>query len=129
MIGIGFAAGMTAAQKALRIMSAALIVIALLGLAYCQGRTDGGNAVKLKVKEAQIAAQEKQRKADEKAAKQREIDDQRIDDMEEAYDDAIAKAPGGANSPAARALACQRLRRAYPPDALQKNADFLRLCS
>lgn len=111
-LGLGFAAGMTGAQKALRIVSFLLIFVALLGLSYCQGRTDGKNVVKLADEKARNAQLRKAFVAGERAAETRLADQIRQSKVEKEYESAIASAPGGANSPASVALACQRLRRA-----------------
>ena len=112
MIGFGFAAGMTAAQKALRVAITVLVLVALLALSYCQGREDGANNVKLEDERARSAQWERAYEAGERAAETRLADQLQQLEMEKQYEDAIGAAPGGANSPAAVALACQRLRRA-----------------
>jgi len=112
MIGIGFAAGMTLAQKALRIAIGAAAVVSLCGLSYCQGRTDGANGVLLADEKARNEQLQESFEAGERAAEQRIADALKQQEVDEIYEDAIDAAPGGVNSPAAIALACQRLRRA-----------------
>lgn len=117
MIGIGFAAGLTAAQKALRVAIGVLVLVGLLSLSYCQGRSDGTAAVKLADAEAVNEQLQESFEAGERAAEKRLADALAQEKVEEAYEEAIDAAPGGRNSPAAIALACQRLRRAGYIDA------------
>lgn len=112
MLGIGFAAGLPAAQKALRIAVMVIVLGVLLLLSYCQGRSDGSNAVKLKDAEARQEQLKQEFAAGERAAETRLADERRQLEAEKTYEDVIAKAPGGRNSPASVALGCQRLRRA-----------------
>jgi uncharacterized membrane protein YhiD involved in acid resistance len=112
MIGIGFAAGMTPAAKALRIVSFLFVIMLMLLASYCQGRTDGKNKAELANQKAVNAQIERARKEGEKAAEARLADERRQLEAEKQYEAAIAAAPGGRNSPASVALACQRLRRA-----------------
>lgn len=112
MLGIGFAAGMTQAQKLLRVAGFLLIIGLLLGLSYCQGRTDGGNAVKLEDEKARNKQLERAFTAGEKAAEKRLADQRRQLEAEKKYEEVIAASPGGRNSPASVALGCERLRRA-----------------
>lgn len=112
MIGIGFAAGMTQAQKLLRIAGFIIILGLLLGLSYCQGRTDGKNTIRLENEKARNAQLERAFKAGERAAETRLADERRQLEAEKKYEEVIASAPGGRNSPASVALGCERLRRA-----------------
>jgi hypothetical protein len=112
MIGIGFAAGMTQAQKLLRVAGFIIILGLLLGLSYCQGRTDGKNVVKLENEKARNEALRRAFTAGEKAAETRLADQRRQLEAEKKYEQVIAAAPGGRNSPASIALGCERLRRA-----------------
>jgi hypothetical protein len=111
-LGFGFAPGMTFAAKAARIAIMLGIIAALLLLSYCQGRADGKNKVLLADEKAKSALYQKAFKAGEKASEQRLADERKQLEVEKKYEDAIAAAPGGRNSPAASALACQRLQRA-----------------
>lgn len=111
-LGVAFAPGLSFAAKAARIAIMLGIVAILLLLSYCQGRTDGKNKVLLADEKAKTALYQKAFKAGEKASEQRLADERRKLEVEKKYEDAIAAAPGGRNSPAASALACQRLRRA-----------------
>lgn len=111
-LGFAFAPGLSSAAKAVRLLSLALVAIGLLALAYCQGRSDGKAHVELANQKAINAEITKARKEGEKAAEQRLADERRQLEAEKQYENVIAAAPGGANSPAARALACERLRRA-----------------
>jgi hypothetical protein len=113
MIGFGFAAGMTAAQKALRIGIAVALVLAVCALSYCQGRSDGKNGEISKQQAATIKAQAREQKAGVTADGERTKDQSANQNMTEGYHVEIAKAPpGGTNSGAATRLACERLRRA-----------------
>lgn len=113
-LGIGFAPGLSMAAKVTRIAVGLLAIVALLLASYCQGRSDGRTSEQLDVQRQINAALERDRKARDRADQQRQRDEQTRRQMEEDYEDAIEGAPGGANSPAAVALACERLRRAYP---------------
>ena len=112
MLGLVFAPGMGMAAKAVRIMGALLIVIGLCAASYCQGRADGKNKVLLADEKAKVELYKKGMAAGEKAAEQRLADERRQLEAEKKYEEVIASAPGGRNSPAATALACERLRRA-----------------
>lgn len=111
-IGLGFAPGLSAAAKALRILIAVGIVAALLALSYCQGRSDGKAHEVVAQQKAIIKVQKKAAAAGDAADLQRTADVAKQIEAEKQYADAIEAAPGGTNSPAATALACQRLRAA-----------------
>lgn len=112
-LGFGFAPGLSLAAKAARIGIAIAIIVLLLGLSYCQGRTDGRNGERVKQQAATIKAQAKDKVATDTAAAERTTDQAANTNMTEAYHAEIAKAAkGGANSDAATRLACERLRRA-----------------
>ena len=112
MLGLAFAPGMGKAAKLVRIMGALLIVVGLCLASYCQGRSDGKNKVLLADEKAKSALYKKAHAAGEKAAEQRLADERRQLEAEKKYEEVITSAPGGRNSPAATALACERLRRA-----------------
>lgn len=96
-----------------KILPIALIAILLVGLgAYMKGRSDGKTSIKLANERAITAALRKGHAAGERAAETRLADERRQLEVEKKYEDAIAAAPGGSNSPAAVALACGRLLRA-----------------
>lgn len=111
-LGLAFAPGLSGAAKAVRILSFVLVIAGLLLLSYCQGRSDGKAHVKLQDQIAVNKEIEKARKEGEKAAEARLADERRQLEVERKYEEVIAAAPGGRNSPASVALACQRLRRA-----------------
>jgi hypothetical protein len=111
-LGFAFAPGLSFAAKAARIAIMLGIIAALLLLSYCQGRTDGKTSVKLADEKAKTALYQRAYKAGEAASETRLADERRQLEAEKKYEDVIAAAPGGHNSPAAGALACQRLRRA-----------------
>lgn len=111
-LGFGFAPGLSLAAKAARVAIMLGIVALLLLLSYCQGRTDGSNKVKLADEKAKSALYQRAFKAGEAASEQRLADERRQLEAETKYEEVISAAPGGRNSPAASALACQRLRRA-----------------
>jgi len=112
MLGFGFAAGMTQAQKLLRVAGFIIILGLLLALSYCQGRTDGKNVVKLEDEKARNEQLQRAYKSGEKAAEKRLADQRRQFEAEKKYEQVIAAAPGGRNSPASVALGCERLLRA-----------------
>lgn len=114
MIGIGFTPGLSASAKASRLLGLLLVLVALLALSYCQGRSDGRAKQRLENQKALTEAERKARDAEALSAEQRIADERRQLEVERKYEEAIASAPGGRNSPAAVALACERLRRAYP---------------
>lgn len=69
-------------------------------------------------------------------AAREEAADQRVKDAltntanEKDLHHAIDTAPkGGDLSPAARALACERLKKAYPPEKLAKMPNYIKTCS
>lgn len=110
-LGFGFAPGLSMAAKLTRIAVALAVMIGLMVLSYCQGRTDGKNSEIAKTQAAVIKVQKKAIAAGDVADAQRAADVARQIEAERKYEEAIEAAPGGENSPAARALACQRLRR------------------
>jgi hypothetical protein len=114
MIGPGFAtaAGAVDVAKLLKIAAAILLLVVVLALSYCQGRKDGAASVKLADTEARNDQLQTEAAAAEEAAEQRIEDALTQEKADEEYKDAIDAAPGGVNSPAAVARACQRLRRA-----------------
>lgn len=77
------------------------------------------------VKDHEAKREAKAAPAREKAADKRIEDDRANRELEEEYRDAIDKAPGGELSPAARALACERLRRVgrVPPACRSESGD------
>lgn len=95
-------------------MAVLLLVIAILSLAYCQGRTDGGNAKQAQIDKARIEQAKKELRAGNAASVSRTRDALADKDKELQDEKVIAAAPGGAVSPADRAVACRRLREAYP---------------
>ena len=112
-LGFGFAPGLSIEAKLVRIFGSILILLALLALAYCQGRSDGKAKVELANQKAINAAVVQDRQSAERR-QQEEIKAAEARGKEKAaYETAIASAPGGTNSPAAHALACERLRQAY----------------
>lgn len=111
-LGLAFAPGLSLAAKAGRIAIMLGIVAVLLLLSYWQGRTDGKTSVKLADEKAKTALYQRAYKAGEQASEQRLADERRRLEVEKKYEDVIAAAPGGRNSPAASALGCERLRRA-----------------
>ena len=112
LVGLSPIPGMTLQAKAIRILAAVVILGLLLALAYCQGRSDGKAKVELADQKAVTAAVTKQKQIDDNLSQQRVSDAVAQAKVDQSYADAIAKAPGGANSPAAVAYACQQLRRA-----------------
>lgn len=111
-LGFGFAPGLSFAAKAARVAIMLGIVALLLLLSYCQGRTDGSNSVKLADEKAKSALYQRAFKAGEAASEQRLADERRQLEAEKKYEEVIAAAPGGRNSPASVAVGCERLRRA-----------------
>lgn len=96
-----------------KILPFVLIAVLLIGIgAYMKGRGDGKTAIKLANERSINAAQKRGHEAGEKAAIARLADERKQLEVEKKYEDAIQAAPGGRNSPASVALACQRLRRA-----------------
>jgi len=93
-----------------------LLLVAMIG-AYSYGRSDGKMAIELENANARHIALKQSYDAGERAAEARLADQRRQLEAENKYEHAIADAPGGRNSPAASALACERLRRAGFGDA------------
>jgi hypothetical protein len=93
------------AAKPVAIGSAVVLLIALLSLGKCVYDASVVDAYKAKV-EAKAAP------AREKAADRRAADTITNTKNEKDLHDAVNSAPGGALSPAAHALACERLRKA-----------------
>lgn len=115
LVGLAPIPGLGAQGKLIRILVAALAFIAILGLAYCQGRSDGKAKVELANQKAINKAIIQDRQSAERR-QQEEMAAANIRGQEKAaYETAIASAPGGKNSPASHARACERLRQAYGP--------------
>jgi glutathione S-transferase len=91
-----------------------LLVIAILALAYCTGRGDGKNAVNAEISKARIEQAKRELREGNKAAETRAADALAAKDEELEDEKIIASAPGGTVTPADRAVACNRLREAYP---------------
>lgn len=111
-LGLGFAPGMTAAAKAVRILGFILIIAAALAVSYCQGRSDGRAHERAKTAEATVKVLQKAEKAGNVADAERVADTARQIEVEKRYEEVIEAAPGGSNSPAAVARACEQLRQA-----------------
>lgn len=113
MLGFGFAPGLSGQAKLVRSLVAALVLVGLLALSYCQGRSDGKAHVELVNQKAINKAIVRDRQSAERRQREETAAAVRQAQVKAAYDTAIASAPGGRNSPAAHALACERLRQAY----------------
>lgn len=111
-LGFGFAPGLSAAAKIARIAIFLAVIAGLLLLSYCQGRSDGKAHEVVAQQKAVIKAQQKAAKAGDVADAKRIADAAKAIEVEKKYEEVIAAAPGGVNSPAAVARACQQLRGA-----------------
>lgn len=111
-LGIGFVAGLPLAQKVIRVVAIIGVVLALAGLSYCQGRSDGAANWQLKLEKANRDFLEQKARADALAADQRLTDTIAVSDLEKGLRDAIADTPDTAPDATRIRLGCERLRRA-----------------
>jgi hypothetical protein len=113
LVGLTPVPGLTLEAKLIRLVAALGILLAIIGMAYCQGRSDGKAHVELANQKAINAAITQDRASAERRQQEEITQAEAAGKEKAAYDNAIAAAPGGVNSPAAHALACQRLREAF----------------
>jgi len=107
--------GLTWQIKAIIGLVGVLVFIGILYGAYSKGYSNGRAKVELANQKAINAAIVQDRQSAERR-QQEELASASIRGQEKAaYETAIASAPGGKNSPAAHARACERLRQAYGP--------------
>lgn len=109
------------AKKALRVAGVAVVVVLAIWWAidrYGDRRVEADRA------EREAAAQV----ARDAAAEARATDAAINAVTERSLHDAIQTAPSGTISPAAHALACARLKKAYSPEKLAKMAGYLKTC-
>lgn len=96
----------------IKILGGLLALVAIVSLAYCQGRSDGKTGVEKQIEQAKAAAHKLNLEASEKAATGR-IEDLKADTKQEQEDAIlIAENPGGTLPPSSVALACSSLVRA-----------------
>lgn len=90
----------------------AIAFLLCLPVSYCQGYSDGREAQREDYRAAERAAEKKQAESAGEAADERDTDEQRTTEAQEARDNAINETDDVAPSDASNALNCERLRAA-----------------
>lgn len=99
-----------AAHKLPIILGGVLLVIAVAGLIYWQGRSDGRAKADAARAVANVEAMKTNEAANSNAADARVADTEQVAELKEELTDAVAQVPDDVPDPVAVALGCQRLR-------------------